>query len=148
GQAPSSGQPSTQRSTQQPSANQTQGQANAPTRNQTQTGAAATQGTSNATIRSASGRVNVTAEQQTRIRQSVLTARNAPRVNRVTFALNVGVVVPSRVRVASFSTFPVLVEAFPEFRDDQFFVADDDIVVVDRSHRVVDVVPAGPRSRF
>src|SRR5262249_7686361 len=32
--------------------------------------------------------------------------------------------------------------------EDSFFVADDDIVVVDRSHKVVDVVPVGPRSRF
>jgi peptidoglycan hydrolase-like protein with peptidoglycan-binding domain len=71
-----------------------------------------------------------------------------PRASRVDFALNVGVVVPSHVHVVSIRTFPALIEIFPQFRDDEFFVADDDIVVLDRSRHVVDVVPAGPRSRF
>src|SRR5262249_42747187 len=150
-------QPSNQRSTQQPATNQPsttqqpstqqQGQTTAPAQNQnqTQTGAA-TQ--SSSSFRSASGRVTLDAQRQTRIRETVFSARNAPRVNSVNFALNVGVAVPSRVHVASIRTFPTLVEFFPEYRDDSFFVVDDDVVIVDRSHKVVDVVPAGPRSRF
>ena len=94
------------------------------------------------------GRVTLTAQQQTTIRQTVLSAANAPRVSNINFAINVGIAVPSRVRVVAISTFPRLVEFFPQFRDDSFFVVDDDIVVVDRGHRIVDVVPAGPRSRF
>src|SRR5262249_39765167 len=111
GQAPSSAQPSTQRSTQQPStnqpssaqqpSNQRQGQTTAPAQTQTQTGAA-TQGTST-TFRSASGRVTLDPQRQNTLRTSVLTARNAPRVNSVNFAVNVGVVVPSHVHVATIS---------------------------------------------
>jgi peptidoglycan hydrolase-like protein with peptidoglycan-binding domain len=52
------------------------------------------------------------------------------------------------VRVASISAFPVLIDVFPEFRDDSFFVVEDEVVIVDRSHRIVDVVPVGPRARF
>jgi hypothetical protein len=92
--------------------------------------------------------VNLSVQQQTNIRQSVLSARNVARVRDVNFAVNVGAVVPSRVHVVSIRTFPVLVQDFPQFRDNEFFVADDDIVVLDRSRRIVDVVPVGPRSRF
>jgi peptidoglycan hydrolase-like protein with peptidoglycan-binding domain len=52
------------------------------------------------------------------------------------------------VNVVAISTFPILVETFPQYRDDRFFVVEDEIVIVDRSHKVVDVVPAGPRARF
>jgi len=80
----------------------------------------------------------------------VLSARNAPRVNvnSINFAINAGVVVPSHVNVVAVSAFPALIDIVPDFRDDSFFVVDDEIVVLDRSRRVVDVVPAGPRTHF
>jgi hypothetical protein len=80
----------------------------------------------------------------------VLSARNAPRVNvnSIDFAINAGVVVPSHVNVVAVSAFPALIDVIPDFRDDNFFVVDDEIVVLDRSRRVVDVVPAGPRTHF
>jgi hypothetical protein len=71
-----------------------------------------------------------------------------PRVNRVNFDIHAGVVVPRSVRFVSISTFPVLVEFFPQYRDHSFFVVEDEVVIVDRSHKIVDVVPAGPRARF
>ncbi|XSC45959.1 peptidoglycan-binding domain-containing protein [Bradyrhizobium sp. RDT10] len=37
---------------------------------------------------------------------------------------------------------------FPQYRDYSFFVVEDEIVFLDRDRRVVDVVPAGPRTRF
>ena len=37
----------------------------------------------------------------------------------------------------------LLIDIVPDFRDDSFFVVDDEIVILDRSRRVVDVVPAG-----
>ena len=46
------------------------------------------------------------------------------------------------------STFPVLIDVFPQYRDHSFFVVEDEVVIVDRGHKVVDVVPAGPRARF
>jgi|SRR3954471_9131179 peptidoglycan hydrolase-like protein with peptidoglycan-binding domain len=57
-------------------------------------------------------------------------------------------VVPSHVHVIGLSSFPILVEAFPRYRGDSFFVVRDDIVIVDHSHRIVDVVPAGPNARL
>ncbi|TMJ16251.1 MAG: peptidoglycan-binding protein, partial [Alphaproteobacteria bacterium] len=89
-------------------------------------------------------------QQQTTIQQSVLSARNAPRVNvnRVNFAVNPGAVVPSHVNIVSVSAFPTLIDVFPRFRDDSLFVVEDEIVFLDRDRRVVDVVPAGPRTHF
>jgi len=102
---------------------------------------------SSATIQSQAG-TQITAQQQTTIRQNVLSARNVPRVDRVHFAVHTGAVVPRSVHVVSVSTFPVLVEVFPRYRDYSFFVVEDEIVIVDRGQRIVDVVPTGPRARF
>jgi hypothetical protein len=80
----------------------------------------------------------------------VLSARNAPRVNadRINFAVTRGVVVPSRIDVVSVGVFPSLIEVFPQYREYSFFVVEDEIIFLDRERRVVDVVPAGPRTRF
>jgi peptidoglycan hydrolase-like protein with peptidoglycan-binding domain len=92
----------------------------------------------------------VTAQQQSTIQRSVLSARNAPRVNvsTINFAVNPGVVVPRRFNVVSVAAFPALIDAFPYYRDDSFFVVEDEVVFLDRERRVVDVVPVGPRTRF
>jgi peptidoglycan hydrolase-like protein with peptidoglycan-binding domain len=58
------------------------------------------------------------------------------------------VALPSNISAVSVSTFPALIDTFPAFRDHSFFVVDDEVVFVDRDRRVVDVVPAGPRTRF
>ena len=55
---------------------------------------------------------------------------------------------PSHVNIVSVSAFPTLIDVFPRFRDDSFFVVEDEIVFLDRDRRVVDVVPAGPRTHF
>jgi peptidoglycan hydrolase-like protein with peptidoglycan-binding domain len=69
-------------------------------------------------------------------------------VNNVNFALSVNTFVPRSVHFVSVSTFPVLIDFFPDYRDYSFFVVEDEIVFVDDSRRVVDIVPAGPRARF
>jgi peptidoglycan hydrolase-like protein with peptidoglycan-binding domain len=58
------------------------------------------------------------------------------------------VAVPSSVSVVSVSTYPALIDTFPAYRDYSFFVVEDEVVFVDRDRRIVDVVPAGPRTRF
>ena len=45
-----------------------------------------------------------------------------------------------RVRV---SAFPALIDVFPYYRDDSFFVTEDQIVFVNPDRRIVDVVPIG-----
>ena len=78
----------------------------------------------------------------------MLSAKNAPRVDHVNFAVHTGAVVPRSVNVVAISTFPILIETFPQYRDYSFFVVEDEIVFVDHGHKIVDVVPAGPRARF
>jgi len=101
---------------------------------------------------SMSGRVQVNAQQQTRLQQSVLNSRNVERVrvnqNAINFRVDSGVVVPRNISVVSVSAFPALIDVYPDYRDDSFFVVDDEIVVTDRSRRIVDVIPAGPRTHF
>lgn len=94
------------------------------------------------------GRTRLSDQQRTRIRQSVLSERNVPRVdvNDIHFRVRRGVEVPSRVSVVSVSRYPELVEVFPEYRDDSFFVTEDEIIFVAPDHRVVNVVPVGPRA--
>jgi hypothetical protein len=95
-------------------------------------------------------RTNLTAQQQTTLQQSVLQANNAPRVNAnsINFQVHAGVAVPSSVSVVSVSSYPALIDVFPAYRDYSFFVVEDEVVFVDRERRIVDVVPAGPRTRF
>jgi peptidoglycan hydrolase-like protein with peptidoglycan-binding domain len=62
-------------------------------------------------------------------------------VNNVNFSLSIGTAVPSSVRVVDVS--PALIEINPQWRGHQYFVVHDDIVIVDRSHKIVAVVPTG-----
>src|SRR5262245_9933866 len=88
-----------------------------------------------------SGRVTLSADQRTRIRQTVLTGSNVPRVNNVNFAIRVGTVVPSHVRIV---TVPdTLIEIHPEWRGHSFFVVHDDIIIVDNNRSIVAEVPVG-----
>src|SRR5262249_45882388 len=109
---------------------------------------AQSQGTANQTM---SGKT-VTAQQQTRLQQSVLSSSNVTRArvsaNSIHFGINRGVFVPRNIVFVSVAAFPVFVDLYPDYRDDSFFVVDDEIVVVDRSRRIVDVVPAGPRVHY
>ena len=109
---------------------------------------ASTQTQAGTTVRSQAG-ATVTAQQQTTIQQNVLSARNAPRVDRVNFDIRTDAVVPSHVHFARLSAFPILVDVFPRYRHDSFFVVEDEIVIVEpRHHRIVDVVPVGPRAHY
>jgi len=85
------------------------------------------------------GSVTLTAEQRTRIQQTVLARSDVPRVNRVNFALSVGTIVPTSVRVVEVPD--TLIEIHPEWRGDLYFVAEDDIIIVDHSHRIVATIP-------
>jgi hypothetical protein len=85
------------------------------------------------------GSVNLTTQQRTTIQQTVLAGRNVPRVNNVNFALGVGTVVPTRVRIVDVPS--ALIEINPAWRGHQYFVVRDEIVIVDRSRKIVAVVP-------
>jgi hypothetical protein len=85
-----------------------------------------------------SGSVTLTTEQRTHIRETVLAGGNAPRVTNVNFAISVGTEVPRTVRVVEVPS--VLVEYRPEWRGYYYFVLNDQIIVVDRNHRIVAVL--------
>jgi hypothetical protein len=71
----------------------------------------------------------------------VLKERSAPRVDKVEFSVSVGTVVPSSVR---FVRLPApVVEIYPEWRDYDYFLVGDEIVIVDpRDGRIVAVLEA------
>ena len=84
------------------------------------------------------GSATFTSEQRTRIRQTVLEGRSVPRVGNVDFSLTAGTVVPERIHVV---TVPeVIVEYHPAWRGYFYFVVGDQIIIVDRRHRIVAVV--------
>ena len=92
----------------------------------------------------ARGNVTLTDEQRTKIRQTVLTGRDVPRVDRVNFDIEVGRPVPREVRIREVPS--TLVEIYPEWRGDEYFVVNDEIVIVDRSRRIVSRVPVSASS--
>ena len=85
-----------------------------------------------------SGAVNLTTEQRTTIRSSVLTA-SAPRATNITFAVNVGTVVPSTVRVVEVPD--VIIRIHPAWKGYRYFVYNDDIIIVEpRTLKIVAVL--------
>jgi hypothetical protein len=73
--------------------------------------------------------VSFTSEQRTKIRETVLKERNAPRISKVDFAINVGTVVPRTVHIIEVPE--VIVEFHPEWRGYRYFIVNDEIVIVE-----------------
>jgi hypothetical protein len=83
----------------------------------------------------------ISTEQRTQIRQTVMQTGNAPRVSSVTFSLSVGTVVPQTVQYVPLP--PRVVEIYPAWRNYHFFIVGDEIVIVEPgSLRIVAVIPA------
>jgi hypothetical protein len=104
---------------------------------QSQPGGQAQQGQGGGNVQSG-GSVTLSTEQRTKIRETVLVGGNVPRVSNVNFSISVGTTVPETVRVVEVS--PVLIEIHPEWRGHMYFVVGDEIIIVDRNHRIVAVV--------
>jgi Putative peptidoglycan binding domain/Protein of unknown function (DUF1236) len=90
------------------------------------------------------GNVALSTEQRTRIRESVLTGSNVPRVDNVNFSLSVGTAVPASVRVMEIPD--TLIAIYPDWRGDEYFVVRDDLVIVDQGRRIVAMLPIGSSS--
>jgi len=89
--------------------------------------------------RSGGTSVTLTTEQRTKIRQTVVEGRSAPRVDKVDFSLNVGTVVPRTVRVVEVPQ--TIVEIHPEWRGYRYFVYKEEIIIVEPSTlRIVAVI--------
>ena len=74
----------------------------------------------------------------------MLNGRDVPRVNNVSFALNVGTAVPSTVRIVEVPE--TLIEVHPEWRGYSYFVVRDEIVIVNSGRHIIAMVPAGSSS--
>jgi hypothetical protein len=157
--------PSQAQSAQQPnSSSQAQTNTNPPANNQTQpatnsansanpnnnaTQANQPSNTQTNTAQSPSSNANVSANlndnQRTRVSESI-TRLNAKPVADLNFSLSVGTVVPRDVH---FQPLPAdVVEIAPQYRGYDFFVAREDIVIVEPStYKIVDVLPRSGRSR-
>jgi hypothetical protein len=90
---------------------------------------------------SSSTSVNLTEQQRTRIHEVIVKERGAPRVNNVDFALTVGTSVPRTVKLVRVPL--TIVEIEPTWRDFEYFMVRDEIVIVDpRRMEIVAIVPA------
>jgi hypothetical protein len=89
--------------------------------------------------------VQLSEDQRTRIRQTIIESGNAPRVGRVNFNVRTGTVIP-RSEFTSIRVVPVpqyLVQIEPRWRGYEYFVHQDSIVIVNpRDLRIVAIVPA------
>jgi pentapeptide MXKDX repeat protein len=84
------------------------------------------------------GAVNLTTEQRTTIRQTVLTS-NAPRATNINFTVNVGTAVPSSVRIVEVPD--VIIRIHPQWKGYRYFVYNDDIIIVEpRTLKIVAVL--------
>jgi Putative peptidoglycan binding domain/Protein of unknown function (DUF1236) len=83
----------------------------------------------------------LSAEQKDRVSQTILSRHDVPRVDHVDFSVNVGTVVPNHVHFARVPE--TLVEIDPQWRNDEYFVVRDEIVIVNRDRRIVAVIPSG-----
>ena len=86
------------------------------------------------------GKVNLSSSQKTTIRDKVIGARGAPRVDHVDFDVSVGTVVP-REHVHVVQVPETLVRIEPRWRGYDYFVYEDEIVIVNpHDMRIVAVV--------
>ena len=88
----------------------------------------------------AGSNVTLNSEQKTKIRETVINASSAPRVSNLNVSVSVGTVIPSSVRIVPVPT--VLVEINPGWRGYEYFVYNDEIILVDpRTHRIIAILP-------
>ena len=74
--------------------------------------------------------------QRQRIRETVISS--GPRVTSVNFSVRVGTAVPRSVRVVAVPS--VIVEIHPEWRSYLYFIYNDEIIIVDRNHRIIAII--------
>jgi Protein of unknown function (DUF1236) len=85
--------------------------------------------------------VSLNDRQRTQIRDTVINARNAPRVDSVDFDVSAGTVIP-RGRIHMVRVPDTLIRIAPAWRGFLYFVYNDEIVVVNaRTMTIVEVLP-------
>jgi hypothetical protein len=96
-------------------------------------------GQSGTTGKGASANVNLTTQQKTVIKNTVIDNKSAPRVTSVNFNVSVGTVVPTTVHYAPLPAS--IIKIHPAWRGYDYFVYEDQVIVVEpRSHKIVEII--------
>ena len=99
------------------------------------------QGNAALPMQGAGGKISLTPEQRTSIRDSVIGAQGAPRVGHVDFDLHVGTLIPRR-HIHVVPVPETLVRIDPQWEGFLYFIVRDDVVIVNpRNMRIVAVLP-------
>ena len=90
-------------------------------------------------------RVQLSEQQRTSVHQTVLKEKNVNRVNQVNFSISVGTRVPRSVHLVALPAS--VISLVPQYRSYQYFVANDEICIVDpSSYEIVEVIAASDRT--
>src|SRR6476660_3765186 len=90
-------------------------------------------------------RVQLSEQQRTSVHQTVLKERNVNRVNQVNFSISVGSRVPRSVHLVALPA--AVITLVPQYRGYQYFVANDEICIVEpSSYEIIEVIPASGKS--
>jgi len=81
------------------------------------------------------GAVNITNEQRTEIRQTIIKQGNGPRVTNVNFNVSIGAEVPRTVQVVALP--PRVIEIYPEWRGYRYFIVGERIIIVEPDSLVI-----------
>ena len=90
-------------------------------------------------------RVQLSEQQRTSVHQTVLKERNVNRVNQVNFSISVGTRVPRSVHLVALPAS--VISLVPQYRSYQYFVANDEICIVEpSSYEIVEVISASGKT--
>ena len=99
------------------------------------------QGTKGASKGPTGERVQLSEQQRTNVHQTILKESNVNRVNQVNVSINVGTKVPRSIHLVALPA--AVISLVPQYRSYQYFVANDQICIVDpNSYEIVEVIAA------
>ena len=123
----------------------TKGSAKTEPREQGTKGSARTQPTDQTAKGGSKERVQLSEQQRTNFHEAILKERNVNRIDHVNFAVNVGTRVPRSVHLVPLPA--AVFSIVPQFRSYRYFVANDEICIVDpNTYEIVEVIPAGTQT--
>ena len=133
----------------QPSETGRKGSAQTEPKEQKKEGSARTQptdqNTKGASKEGSAGRVQLSEQQRTNVQETILKEPNVNRISQVNFSINIGTRVPRSVRLAPLPAS--VVSLVREYRNYRYFVANDEICIVDpNTYEIIEVIPASTRT--
>lgn len=91
------------------------------------------------------GRAQLSEQQRTSVHQTIHKESNVNRINQVNFSVNVGTRVPRSVHLVALPA--TVISLVPQYRSYRYFVANDQICIVDpNSYEIVEVIAASDRT--